>query len=65
MPVDKVLLESSQKKTLTQNLNWEEIWEASVGGKGSGTGGKERGCGHEQGVAVGTWAPPSEAPWEI
>lgn len=61
MSVDKILLESSQKK----NLYWGEIWEASIREKGSGTGGKERECGHEQSVAMGTWAPPTEALWEI
>ena len=33
----KVLVEFSQKKTLTQNSSWEAIWEASVREKGSWT----------------------------
>lgn len=60
-----MLVEFSQKKTLTQNSNWEVIWEVSVREERSGTGGKERGRGHGQVVAMGTWALPRGALWEI
>lgn len=59
MFIDKVVVEFSEKETLTQNSNWEVTWAASVREKG-----------REEGMVMNRlllWAPglPSGAFWKI
>lgn len=55
-----MLVEFSQKMTLTQNSNWEVIWEVSAREKRSGTGGKERGQWTWRGCCYGNLG---SSPW--